>query len=176
MKRKRRANPMPIGAAVFFIIVGMVMGTVFTLGMQYWNEPIQREDARVIVATYDSYYRDKSPHHDRGITVRFTDRDQLTIDSACLRQDVVDSIQELSSGDRVELLVHPNSDTIWEMKSDMNTILPFELAQERLTGENIAFGILGILLYALAVSGVVSLLFRWRRAKTKKKKKRKLTK
>ena len=171
MKRKRRADPMPIGAAVFFIIVGMVMGTVFTLGMQYWNEPIQREDARVIVATYDSYYRNESPRHHRGIVVRFTDCDSMNIDSACLRQDVVDSIQELSSGDRVELLVHPNSDTIWEMKSDTNTILPFELAQERLKCENIAFGILGILLYALAVSGVVSLLFRWRRAKTKKKRK-----
>lgn len=171
MKRKRRAEPMPAGVAVFFIIVGIVMGTVFTFGMQYWNEPIQREDARVIAATYDSYYRDESPRHHRGIIVYFTDHDQLTIDSMCLRQDVLDNIEKLSSGDCLELLVHPNSDTIWEMKSDTDTILPFELSQERLKGENIGFGILGVLLYALAITGVVSLLLRGFGAKRKKKRK-----
>lgn len=43
------------GEAWFLLIAGLIMGTVFSFGMQYWNAPIAREEAIHTTAVFSSY-------------------------------------------------------------------------------------------------------------------------
>ncbi len=158
MSRKRKKDPMPVGFAVFMIVAGLIIGTVFTLGMQYWNAPIERAEATYVEATFEKYYGLSAS---KSITVYFSDHEQLEIDVACVTSDILEDIEMLSKGDRVKLLVHPNSTTIWEISTAEKTIMSFEHSQNRLQGNNIAFGLLGIFMYCCAAIGIGSLISRW---------------
>ena len=47
-KVKRRKEPMPNIVALFLLVVGLFLGTVFTVGMSYWNAPLERDDAEEV--------------------------------------------------------------------------------------------------------------------------------
>ena len=83
--------------------------------------------------------------------VYFSDHEKLYMDGACFNMDVESALDNLKSGDKAELLLHPNSDYIWEMKCDETVILSFEDAKTRIRSENIAFSaILGAFGYLCA--------------------------
>ena len=171
MKKHKIKDPLPIGVAIFFIIAGLIMGTVFTIGMQYWGSPIEREDAINVSATYESYRIHYGRHSSISeIKIILDEQDSLCIDGACVSEEVLNGIEALPKGTKVDVLVHPNSDTIWELKHGDKTILSFEESQKDIKGENIGFGIFGMLMYACTVFGGGSLLMRWIRAKKRKRK------
>ena len=65
------------GDAWFLLIAGLIMGTVFTFGMQYWNAPISQEEAICTTAVYTSYTEQLERGHVKEMIVRF--EDQLTV-------------------------------------------------------------------------------------------------
>lgn len=172
MKKHKIKDPLPIGVAIFFIVVGLILGTVFTAGMLYWGSPIEREDAINVSATYDSYriIHGRSHSSTSEIRIFLNECDSLCIDGACVSEEVINGVKAIPKGARLDMLVHPNSDTIWELKNGDKTILSFEESQKDIKGENIGFGIFGMLMYACAVFGGGSLLMRWTRAKKRKRK------
>lgn len=177
MSKRRKKQGTSLGTAVMLLVVGLILGSIFVFGSQYWGEPIQREDAIEISATYEAYEINPGKirkHHIKQIEISLADHSSVYIDGACVSEDVKDGIKELPEGAKLNMLVHPNSDTVWELKHGDKTILSFEESQKDIKDENIGFIILGIFMYFCAVIGFGSLLMRGVKArKNNKRSKRK---
>jgi hypothetical protein len=170
MKKYKVKDSMPISVAIFFIVTGLIMGSVFIFGMQYWGESIEKEDAIAVSADFESYSINYGRHGSVSeLKIIFSDHAPLCIDGVCISDEVSEGIRGLSKGAKLDMLVHPNSDTIWELKHGIKTILSFEESQKDIKGENIGFGVIGIFMYFCAAIGLGSLLMRWIRARKKKR-------
>ena len=175
MSKRRKKQGTSLGTAVMLLVVGMILGSIFVFGSQYWGEPIQREDAIEISATYEAYEINPGKirkHHIKQIEISIADHSSVYIDGACVSEDVKDGIKELPEGAKLDMLVHPNSDTVWELKHGDKTILSFEESQKDIKDENIGFIILGIFMYFCAVIGFGSLLMRGVKARKKNRRRK----
>ena len=156
-------EPMPVGVAIFLIVAGLILGTVFIFGMQFWGESIDREEAIQESGVFESYQIHYGRHRISEIKIILNDHRSFYIDGACVTDELQNQIEALPKGAKVDMLIHPNSDTIWELKRDDHSILSFERSQEQIKGENIGFAALGLFMYFCVVLGIGSLLMRWRR-------------
>lgn len=95
------------------------------------------------------------------VELRFTDWEKLFIDGAVYQVGFEDALERLNIGDTMELLIHPNSDDIWQITCAEEKILTFSDAKERMRSDNIFFTVLGVSGYAMALLGAVSILVRW---------------
>lgn len=117
-----------------------------------------RDDARAVEATFLSYKEVRNRHGLQGIIIRFEDYEQLDIDGSCLRNAVVNKVESIKPGTKLQLLVHPNSNTILEMVDNGEMILAFDDAMDRLSSEATGFSILGIFMYVGAAHGAIKLI------------------
>ena len=164
MSKRRKKQEMTPGTAVMLLVFGLLLGSIFVFGSQYWGEPIHRDDAIEISATYEAYEINPGKirkHHIKQIEITLADHSSVYIDGACVSEDVKDGIKALPEGAKLDMLVHPNSDTVWELKHGDKTILSFEESQRDIKNENVGFIILGIFMYFCAAIGIGSLLIRW---------------
>ena len=159
----RNNRPMTKVEAWFLLIAGLIMGTVFTFGMQYWNAPVTKEESIHTTAIYESYATPRERGRVKEIIVRFKDHEQLYIDGACINDMLLDSIDSFVPGIELSMIVHPNSNTIMELHTDSRVLLEFQNTSEKLTGEATGFMGLGLFCYVLSACGLISLLFRKRR-------------
>ena len=160
---------------MMLLVVGLILGSIFVFGSQYWGEPIQREDATEVSAIYEAYEINPGKirkHHIKQIEITLADHSSVYIDGACVSEDVKDGIKALPEGAKLDMLVHPNSDTVWELKHGDKTILSFEESQKDIKDENIGFIILGIFMYFCAVIGFGSLLMRGVKARKKNRRRK----
>ena len=155
MKNKQS---MTTGEAWFLLIAGLLMGTVFTFGMQYWNAPVTQEESIHTTAIYESYATQRERGRVKEIIVRFKDHEQLYIDGGCI--DVLNSIDRLTPGTELSMIIHPNSNTIMELHADNQVLLEFQNTAEKLAGEATGFMGLGLFCYVLSACGLIRLLFR----------------
>lgn len=151
--------------AWFLLIAGLIMGTIFTFGMQYWNAPITQEEAIHTTAVFSSCKVRRDRGHVKEIIVRFEDRDQLYIDGSCIDEKLQSRIQSISPGSEVALIVHPNSNTILEFRVGDWMLLEFQTTSEKLKGEATGSMALGLFCYALSACGLVGLVFGGKRRK-----------
>ncbi len=169
-KKHKTKDPLPIGVAIFFIIVGLCLGTVFTFGVQYWGSPLEREDAVEVSAIYEKCWVQYSKGHVSRIVLYWNEGENFDIDGACVDDKMIERVKDLPKGAKLDMLVHPNSDTVWELRYGDEIILSFEESQKDIKGENIGFGILGLILYAVAAFGIGSLLARALEARKRSRK------
>lgn len=170
--------------AIFMIVVGLVLGTVFTFGVSYFNAPTELEEAITTEATFFSYEVSYGtsivgPHRikraSKGLLVHFTDYEALDIHSVCDSPALREKLDELPPGARVSLMIHPNASTILDMCYNDTVYLEFNEVTKRLSRERYGFLALGILLYLAAVYCAAwliryqVLLTRYRRQKQEKK-------
>lgn len=148
--------------AIFLLIAGLFMGTVFTFGMQYWNAPVAREEAVAVTAVLSSSLESRDEGDVKEILLRFEDHEQLHIDGSCITAELRSRLSTITPGTTLSLLVHPNSSTVMELRVGEETLMEFEYAAEKLTREADMFMGLGIFLYAMAAWGLFSLIFRKR--------------
>lgn len=168
MKKRKNYEPMPVNTAVLFIIVGLLLGSIFSFGTKYWNAPIEREDALYVEATFEEI-KIRGRNGRRGAVIRFVDHDHLSIDSSCLSNDLINDLKNLQRGDRVTLLVHPNSSTILEMKTGGQILMRFDYSMEMLGSTEYLFVIIGIFMYFCAAFGAGTLIMRYIKARKPKK-------
>lgn len=163
-------EPMSKSVALLLIIVGTFLGSVFIFGMNYWNAPIEREDAISFDATFLSYEESLNLREGtRGIDVYFSDYNQLYIDGTCVNDELRGKMEQLSPDTKVSLLVHPNSDTILDMHVNGNNILTFDEVQSKLSGENKGFFVLGLFMYFCALYALCSLATQSKRMYSRRK-------
>lgn len=147
------------GETIFLLIAGLLMGTVFVFGMRYWNAPVKTEDAIHTTAIFSSYdERFGKGHHTKGIDVFFDDCQQLSIDGACVNHELRSKLDHISSGTKVDLIIHPNANTILDMRNGDTVVLDFNDTSEKLSNEKDGFLALGLLCYAAATYALIRLI------------------
>lgn len=164
-KRKKRARRLhegiediPLGVCIFMIVLGLVIGSIMVVGTWYWGELIGRDEAIAISAEYESYKVNYGRYGSvNDIELSFSDREPLYINSECYRVSVEDALQSLERGDRLDMLRHPNSDDVWEIKRGEDVILSFDESVERVRAGNIGFTLIGVFGYLVAALGITSL-------------------
>lgn len=155
---EKMASVWKTSEAVFVMVVGLLLGTVFTFGMNYWNAPVTREEAVPVTAVYD--YCIGSFEVGEQIILRFEDHEQLTIDGCCSTKALREQIKALEPGDEISALVHPNADTILELTVGGEVLMEFDASVEELAGEKIGFRYLGVFLYAMAIFAAACLILK----------------
>lgn len=110
---------------MFLIVAGILLATVFTVGMCYWTKPIEKADAIRVDATFTSYQKHYRRHNLSSLTLCFSDHESLSIDNACFTSDALNHIENITPGTVLELYVHPNSNTVLEMVCGGKVILDF---------------------------------------------------
>ena len=128
--RKRRKEPMSVFTAIVLLLVGIFIGSVFIFGQQYWHREIQKEEAIEVSASFRSF-RVVYGRHDvlREVKINFEDHEPYYIDKPCVTEELLDALAEIEKGTEVQMLVHPNSDTIWEFRNgdENNCIVKYAL-------------------------------------------------
>lgn len=167
--RRRKKLQLDFVQCILMVVLGLLMGTVFSVGMSCWNQAIAREDALAITATYEGYKFDygnsirwgrTSGKNLREIDLFFTDIGELSIDSSCSSAALRAALDTLQTGDELSLLVHPNGHAIVGITAGAETILDFDHAIKRLSGERWGFFCLGLVCYGFAGVGAYYILRR----------------
>ncbi len=149
---------MTLEQAVLFLVVGIILGTVFTFGQQYWKAPILREDTIPVEAEY-SYHTQRLVRPDsHAVSIHCSNGEIYSIDAHCVTYDILDFVDTLEKGTKLNMLIHPNSDTILSLDVGGDSILDFDKVQKNLDYANSGFLCLGIFLYIIAVCGAVRLI------------------
>lgn len=159
----KKSKKMTKSEAIFMLIAGLIMGTVFTFGMKYWNAPITQNEAQRVTATFSSAKETMRRGHVQEIIVRFENHEQLYIDGVCVDNELCDSVSEIMPGTVIEMIVHPNSNTILEMEVGKTRLLEFHDSVQKLTSEASGFMYLGIFCYMMSLMGAGYFIFPKRR-------------
>ena len=159
----KKSKKMTKNEAIFMLVTGLIIGTVFTFGMKYWNAPITQDEAQQVTAVFSSYKETKRHGHTQEIILRFDDHEQLYIDGVCIDNDLCDVISEIMPGTILKMIVHPNSNTVLEMEIGTTKILEFHDSAQKLSSETSGFMYLGIFCYVMALIGAGYFIFPKRR-------------
>ena len=152
-----KRDPMPLGLAIFLLIAGLFLGSVFTFGMQYWNSEVTREDCTLIDTQFVSYKEIrqlKRPMEIKEIAVDCVNNERYFIDGVSINSDFRNSLSELSKHQKICILIHPNSNTIVEFSTENGTILTFNETIHKLGGEATGFLFLGLFMYFCSLVGL----------------------
>ena len=157
-----KRDPMPLGLAIFLLIAGLFLGSVFTFGMQYWNSEVTREDCTLIdtqFVSYEEIRQIKRPTEIKEIAVDCANNERYFIDGVSINSDLRNSLSELSKYQKICILIHPNSNTIVEFSTENGTILTFNETIHKLGGEATGFLFLGLFMYFCSLVGLYYTVF-----------------
>ena len=152
-----KRDPMPLGLAIFLLMAGLFLGSVFTFGMQYWNSNVTRDECTLIDTQFVSYKeirQPKRPMEIKEIAVDCVNDERYFIDGVSINSDLRNSLSELSNHQKIRLLIHPNSNTIVEFSTENGTILTFNETIHKLGGEATGFLFLGLFMYFCSLVGL----------------------
>ena len=164
--KRRKKTKLDRYECILLVIVGLLLGTVYTVGMSYWNADIEPQETIAVTGAYQGYDIDYRRERNGGIRKRiaevdlqFNDHEELSIDGSCADDDLLAALDALQKGDTLDMLVHPNGgDTILSITAEGETILAFEDAMKRLSVERWGFFGLGVFCYVCAGLGAYCLL------------------
>ncbi len=142
-----KKDPMPLGMAITLLVVGILLGSVFSFGMQYWNKEVTREECIKIQTQFLGYKEDLRRGHIQQIAIDCANGDRYFIDGVSINSKLQDYISKISPNEDITLFIHPNSDTIVEFSTNFDTILIFSETIDKLGGEATGFLFLGFFMY-----------------------------
>ena len=154
---KMNREPMPFGLAIFLLIAGLLLGSVFTFGMQYWNSEVTREECTLIDTQFVSYSEIRQLKRSmeiKEIAVDCANGERYFIDGVSVNTDLQNSLSKLTRQQEIHLLIHPNSNTIVEISTENGTILAFDETIRKLGGEATGFLFLGLFMYFSSLVGL----------------------
>ena len=168
---KRISDPMPFKFAVFMLAIGVLLGSIFTFGMQYWNKNIPREECTVVKTqflSYDEIWHAKPTISIVEIAIDCADGNRYFIDGVSINEELRNQLSSLSQNDNITLLIHPNSNTIVEFSSGNTILLSFNDTINKLDGEASGFLFLGLFMYFFALVGLYYTVYHITRRKIKR--------
>lgn len=161
-KKKEKIADIPLWMCIVFIVMGGVLGSIFTYNCLYLNQIIDREEAIVATGRFDSY----EFSYGKGgavseVRIDFIDRGELYIDTA-YHVEMDEKLEVLEKGEQLNMLLHPNSEAIWELTTEKSVILSFDDAKSRTQFENgfFMFFLVGLCLICISL-GVIALLAKY---------------
>lgn len=159
-RNKKTLADIPIVTSVALILLGLFLGSVFLSSVLYFNMPIEKEKAESVTATFDSYrIVGKKRHHSGEVALYFSDSESYTFPSQ--KTEHIEALDDLKKGEKLELLIHPNTDSVMEMKSGRGVLLSFEESSGIMKNNRIGFSVFACFMYSVAVMGVLALLMRY---------------
>ena len=170
--KKEPDVPLSVAASVF--VFGIILGSVFTFGMQFWNTAVERESCSVVEThflEYTAFRKARQPREIQEIAIDCSNEKRYFIDGVSINSKLTDALDNLWYRERIILLIHPNSNTIVEFTTEDTTILNFDETTKDLQSEASGFRYLGIFMYVVSlIMGLycVALLIAQRRKKAKK--------
>lgn len=141
---------MPLGLAIGLFLVGILLGSVFTFGMQYWNAEVAQESCIHIETQFlscDEIQQPKRPTEIKEIAIDCANGERYFIDGVSINTKLRNALAALSEQENITLLIHPNSNTIVELSNERGKILVFEDTIHKLDNEAAGFLFLGIFMY-----------------------------
>ena len=157
--KKLFKNKMTLEQAILFLVVGAILGSVFIFGQKYWKAPIDRDSASYVQVKYLSHTQKLVRPDSHAINIHCSNGEIYTIDASCVSFDILDYMNSLTEGTNLDMLVHPNSNTILSLSIDNTDILDFDEVIGKVDFSNTGFMWLGIIMYVLAACGAVRLIF-----------------
>lgn len=152
-----RKKSITLNQAVALLIIGIVLGTIFCIGVPYWNSKVSRAECTPVETQFVSYMeirQQKRYTKVKEIAIDCSNGERYFIDGVSIDDNLREGLSELSKDENIRLLIHPNSNTIVEFSVDDGTLVPFRGTIRRLAGEAKAFYFLGIFMYFSAVVGL----------------------
>ena len=152
--------PISFGLAVFLVISGLVVGSIFTFGMQYWDAEVTREECILVETRFASYEEIRSGRRNsiQEIAINCVDGNRHYVDGVSINPDLINSISKLSPMQEITLLIHPNDDAIVEFSTEEGNIIEFDDTMRKLGVEATAFLIMGLFMYLMACIGLYSIV------------------
>ena len=165
-----KKGPMPLGMAIALLVVGILLGSVFSFGMQHWNKEVTREECVKIQTQFLGYKEDSRRGHTQQIIIDCANGDRYVIDGVSVNSKLQDYISKLSHNEDITLLIHPNSNTIVEFSTNFDAILIFSETIDKLGGEATGFLFLGFFMYFCSLVGLYYVVWhgikKWKCKKT----------
>ncbi len=152
-----KSPPMPLGLAVFLLVSGLFLGSVFTFGMQYWNSVVTREACTLVetqFASYDEIRRPKRPMEIKKIAIDCVNDKRYFIDGVSINPALRNALRELSNQEDITLLIHPHSNTVVELSNEDGVLLKFDDTIKKLKNEALGFLFLGIFMFICSFVGL----------------------
>lgn len=171
-KRYNKSEPLNRWGALFFALIGIFMGTVFSSTL-YLNQPIDREEATKLTCTYKEFIVHPAPRDSIGeIKLLFYDGSAQYIDGCCVKNELVEELEKTPIGTTFKMLVNPKNDYVIELKANDVVLLEFDKAQKELERDGVVFFYLGLFMYGFAIFCIVQAIvdFRKKIKRTKAKK------
>ena len=165
-----RKDPMPLGLAIGVLIAGILLGSVFTFGMQYWNGAVPRESCALVETQFLSYeeIRGRRPVEIKEIAVDCTNGERYFIDGVCINTELRDALSALPEHEQITLLLHPGRGTIVEFAYMDGKLLVFEETMQKLGSEATGFLYLWIFMYLCSLVGAYYSAFHFIRKRKQK--------
>jgi hypothetical protein len=149
---------MTFGTAIFLLIFGILLGSVFVFGARHWYADINKSDCTVVkthILSCTEIER-QGRHQSNYLRIDCANGERYDIHSLLSSQDLAATLQFLSDEDNVTLLIHPNGDNVLEISTEDRILLPFDKANGVMDYLNVGYLIMGCILYLFAA---VSLYF-----------------
>ena len=146
------------------VALGFALASIFIYDSLYLGKLIEREEAIAATGQFDSYgYSYSKGGAVSEVRISFRDREDLFIDGPCYHVELDGRLEGLRKGERLDMLLHPNSECIWELSDSEGVILSFDDARSRMKTDNIFFGVLfGGFSLLCAFMGIMGLLEKYR--------------
>ena len=157
---KRRSKPISKSSAIILLVLGLLLGTVFTFGEQFWHASVDRRELRSVDAVYQRYRYVQSGGHNShsSMTLYFENEEPYDIAVECVNDELLQKLDAIAPGTVLHLGVHPNSSTLMEITDHGRTVLSFEQASERGAFRTRGFLLLGLFMYTCALYAAITLL------------------
>jgi hypothetical protein len=136
------------GAIAAFICLVLFAGTVFC-GEPFRNHKIPQQDAVRYSAVFQQADITRRRSSISYADLVFQNGEEKTVDGCCLGHGLAEKLERLPAGTRMDLLIHPDSETILQIEAEGLTLLDFDYAQSQLWHESLFFAGLGVLMYAV---------------------------
>lgn len=139
--------------AVFLLIIGTVLGTVFIFGMSTFREPVKRSDCEKIKTEFIDYKKIYKRGKVKKIFIECADNEQYFIHYYLIDNELIEDLSELEANEKITLLVHPNRNLIVEFSAGKK-IIRFDEAVNSLKKNDKGFLYLGLFMYFCAAFGL----------------------
>ena len=147
---KAEKNGLTKGWTIAAVILSFFI-SISGIVMALCCSPVDRDDAKVIQATFSSYkmkYESSGKNYSERITLKFSDYEDMTIDNF---GNVQRDIGRLQSGDRLIIRVHPRGGDILEITRGGSEIVSYNDAARHLIKSEIKCIAAGIFSFGLGI-------------------------
>ena len=149
---------MTVDVAILLLVVGVVLGSIFTFGMQFWSNEPSYEDCTHIKTEFLSYKEIKRHGHIQEIAIDCANGERYFIDGATINDELKTNFSKLSKNDTVSIVIHPESEDVLEFSSGAINLLSFKDSIRKINVESDIFLILGIFMYICAIFGLCRII------------------